>query len=78
MLHRYAVFDLFTGGIVRLVDLKFAPSADSEQRRLKAECQAREGQGVVELPDDFDGDDTTHRVADGALVPLIPDPGENQ
>ncbi|HYC66637.1 hypothetical protein [Brevundimonas sp.] len=35
-----------------------------------ADLQAREGLAVLPLPADFTGDDTTHKIIDGAPAPL--------
>lgn len=50
---RYAVYSVATGQIQRLVN---------------REDQAREGEATVELPEAFDGNDTTHEVIDGEVV----------
>ena len=55
---RYAVFDLATGEWLREVLKSSGPPT------------AREGEGVLPLPLDFVGNDTTHRVENGELVPL--------
>ena len=70
MKHRIAVYDLATGAIQRLVTLTFVGRPPPEVIAAKAIRQAREGQAVIELPPDFTGDDTTHRVEGGALIPI--------
>lgn len=66
----YAIYDLATGAIVRIVDLKFVGAPDPAEIAAKAARQCREGQGYAVWPDSFDGDDTTHRIENGEPVPI--------
>lgn len=55
--------------------MKIAVFSGSEILRIvvcppdSASKQAKNGEGWIELPDDFEGTDETHEVKDGMVVP---------
>lgn len=57
---RHAKYNLATGEILAVLRCSDEIAA----------LQVREGVAVLPLPDDFTGDDTTHRIVDGEAVPI--------
>ena len=57
---KVVVYDNATGDILRVIR---CPDA-------MAEAQAKTGESVVAPVNDFSGNDTTHKVVDGALVEI--------
>lgn len=67
---RFAIYRA-DGAVDRIATLTFAADTTLEAMLAEAQKQAvHDGEAVIAVPDDFTGDDTTHRVADGQLVSI--------
>jgi hypothetical protein len=58
------------GQILRIVRMTFRADVEYAARMERASVQAGDGEAVVELPEDFQGNDLTHRIENGAAVAI--------